>query len=159
MRCWCSGSFQRKLWYIYILEAVAEPPLSMTLDLTHSLCRSNPYHNSTHAADVVQAVMFILIKDNLASKFSGLEVLAMILAAAIHDVGHPGVTNPFLRASKVRLSSASQSSGICSDLELNKFTCVLDCVRTGSSIQDNTRQSMKNVKQIIRTDVIPCRVT
>jgi hypothetical protein len=46
--------------------------------------------------------MFILLKDNLSSKFSAIEVLAMILAAVIHDVGHPGVTNPFLRASKVR---------------------------------------------------------
>lgn len=64
-------------------------------------CRSNPYHNSTHAADVVQALTCMLLTDQLNRHFADLEILAMLIAAIVHDVGHPGVTNQFLRAAKV----------------------------------------------------------
>lgn len=50
----------------------------------------NPYHNATHAADVTQNVGVMLAADDLPSKLSKLEVLAMLLAAAVHDVNHPG---------------------------------------------------------------------
>lgn len=60
-----------------------------------ALYLSNPYHNHVHAADVVQALGVFLCKDDLKSskvlKFTDLEVLSMILAAAVHDVGHQGV--------------------------------------------------------------------
>jgi 3'5'-cyclic nucleotide phosphodiesterase len=50
----------------------------------------NPYHNATHAADVTQNVGVMLAADDLPSRLSKLEVLAMLLAAAVHDVHHPG---------------------------------------------------------------------
>lgn len=61
-----------------------------------SLCRPNPYHNSTHAADVTQALVAILYQDALYTKFSDLELLALIISAIVHDVCHPGFSNPFL---------------------------------------------------------------
>lgn len=74
---------------------------------------SNPYHNNTHAADVSQAVGVILgnslINDSdddltkasgIAASLTKIELFAIILGAAIHDVNHPGVTNDFLVNSK-----------------------------------------------------------
>ena len=53
--------------------------------------RSNPYHNGTHAADVVQALGALLLGEpGFRDALSALELLAMVLAAAAHDVGHPG---------------------------------------------------------------------
>lgn len=67
------------------------------------MCRSDcPYHNSTHAADVTQALTHLLVSDNLAEAFEPLEVAATITAAIIHDVAHPGVSNAFLEVSNVR---------------------------------------------------------
>ena len=50
-----------------------------------------PYHSSTHAADVMQAV-HAFVKTDL----TGMEELVLYLAAAAHDVSHPGRNNAFL---------------------------------------------------------------
>jgi len=57
--------------------------------------RANPYHNSRHAADVVHAA-FLLLRSVRHPQFTKLEVLALLLAAVVHDVDHPGLTNDFL---------------------------------------------------------------
>ncbi|XP_051025523.1 cAMP-specific 3',5'-cyclic phosphodiesterase 4C [Acomys russatus] len=54
------------------------------------------YHNSLHAADVVQSAHVMLSTPALEAVFTDLEVLATIFACAIHDVDHPGVSNQFL---------------------------------------------------------------
>ncbi|KAM4754577.1 3',5'-cyclic-AMP phosphodiesterase 4A [Cyanocitta cristata] len=54
------------------------------------------YHNSLHAADVLQSTHVLLATPALDAVFTDLEVLAALFAAAIHDVDHPGVSNQFL---------------------------------------------------------------
>ena len=55
----------------------------------------NPYHNSIHAADVSQSLGCILIHDEFSSQLSDMELLCMIIAAAVHDVAHPGALPDF----------------------------------------------------------------
>lgn len=62
--------------------------------------RDNPYHNSTHAADVTQTINFFLAKGNLLHRMTDLEILACIIAGLIHDFDHPGRTNAFHIATK-----------------------------------------------------------
>uniref|UniRef100_A0A8B9JYH7 Phosphodiesterase n=1 Tax=Astyanax mexicanus TaxID=7994 RepID=A0A8B9JYH7_ASTMX len=54
------------------------------------------YHNSIHAADVVQSTNVLLSTPALEAVFTDLEILAALFASAIHDVDHPGVSNQFL---------------------------------------------------------------
>ena len=63
---------------------------SLLLQALEGGYNKNPYHNATHAADVTQNVGVMLAADDLPSRLSKLEVLAMLLAAAVHDVNHPG---------------------------------------------------------------------
>ena len=56
---------------------------------------TNPYHNNVHAADVTQTMSFFITKPFLLPYVKPLEVLASLLAAAIHDYRHPGVNNAF----------------------------------------------------------------
>ncbi|RIA86790.1 hypothetical protein C1645_828756 [Glomus cerebriforme] len=90
---------------------------------------SNPYHNFTHAVDVLQAIFFFLCKMNLLpTLFSAgynkrrgkscnnqqrcrpndllrdSDVFALLLASIGHDVGHPGVNNDFLIQSQTPLA-------------------------------------------------------
>ena len=64
-------------------------------DLEAGYDDDNDYHTATHAADVVQACGFFL-STGLARQLSGTQALAFILAAAAHDVGHPGLNNAHL---------------------------------------------------------------
>ena len=65
-------------------------------DVIDRAYKNNPYHNNTHAADVLHN-MFCLIKGPpLCDVLSDLEILACLYAAIIHDVGHPGVNNALM---------------------------------------------------------------
>ena len=64
--------------------------------------QSNPYHNATHAAAVVYGMYKLMTSGGVAYAIAGeqaprdLVLLGGILAAAVHDYGHLGVTNDFL---------------------------------------------------------------
>ncbi|KAI9361588.1 hypothetical protein DFJ73DRAFT_789099 [Zopfochytrium polystomum] len=55
-----------------------------------------PYHNSTHAADVLHALHYFIAELGLSEIINSEEILACVVAAAIHDYAHPGVNNAFL---------------------------------------------------------------
>ena len=50
---------------------------------------SNPFHNALHAADVVHAVHYFTVKCGVGDLLDDALQFALIVAAAIHDVGHP----------------------------------------------------------------------
>uniref|UniRef100_A0A8C6L1H3 3',5'-cyclic-AMP phosphodiesterase n=1 Tax=Nothobranchius furzeri TaxID=105023 RepID=A0A8C6L1H3_NOTFU len=56
----------------------------------------NPYHNSVHAADVTQAMFCFLQEPMLANSLTSYDILLGLLAAATHDLDHPGVNQLFL---------------------------------------------------------------
>lgn len=55
----------------------------------------NPYHNNLHAADVAQTIHYMLYQTGLMHYLSDLEILAVLVAALIHDYEHTGTTNSF----------------------------------------------------------------
>ncbi|KAK7196980.1 cAMP phosphodiesterase A [Novymonas esmeraldas] len=57
----------------------------------------NPYHNSMHAADVLQITHYIITQGGLAKRceLSETQLFSALLAASIHDFDHPGINNNF----------------------------------------------------------------
>lgn len=55
----------------------------------------NPYHNSTHAADVVQTLNYFITRGGLAQYVTELDIFAVLVAALIHDYGHQGLNNAY----------------------------------------------------------------
>lgn len=51
---------------------------------------TNCYHNSTHAADVLQAIAKFIRSEKLSVILDPLDDVATLIAAAAHDIGHPG---------------------------------------------------------------------
>ncbi|CAF0858053.1 unnamed protein product [Adineta steineri] len=63
-----------------------------------------PYHNKLHRADVCQSMHVLLNSSGIKDVFNEFEILAAIFAAVVHDVHHPGLTNPFLIKTKSDLA-------------------------------------------------------
>lgn len=77
--------------YRHAAASIQHPFGSMVQDVEKAY-QKNPYHNSCHAADVVQGLACMFANNAFTAQLTDLEMLSMILACAIHDVGHPGAT-------------------------------------------------------------------
>ncbi len=64
----------------------------------------NPYHNSTHAADVMQATAFFLRSKRIAAALDPMDQAISLIAAIIHDIDHPGRNSAFLCNSSHQLA-------------------------------------------------------
>ena len=51
---------------------------------------NNSYHNSTHAADVLQATAKFMQSERLKMMLDPLDEVAALIAATAHDIDHPG---------------------------------------------------------------------
>ena len=67
------------------------PPAVPPLQAVELGYRDNPYHNAVHAADVVQTLGCMLLTEECRASLTAMELLAMLIGACCHDVGHPGV--------------------------------------------------------------------
>jgi len=56
----------------------------------------NPYHNSTHAADVFSSFWYLCNNSVLIEHMTKLEILSGLIACLAHDVSHPGFNNNFV---------------------------------------------------------------
>ncbi|ESL11844.1 hypothetical protein TRSC58_00397 [Trypanosoma rangeli SC58] len=87
----------------------------------------NPYHNAMHAADVTHINYYIMMIAGLKEKcqLSKEEVLAGVIAAAIHDFDHPGLNNNFHAKTNAYLSTLYNDRSI---LENHHVACVFELV-------------------------------
>ena len=58
--------------------------------------KNNPYHNSTHGADVLNSTFFLLNHSFVIGHMTDVEILGAVIATLGHDVGHGALTNRFL---------------------------------------------------------------
>lgn len=77
----------------------------------------NPYHNSTHAADVLQATAYFVkkLQDTLVQQGDVLdhsEVASLLISAAVHDLDHPARTNPYLCNTRHELAILYNDSAV-----------------------------------------------
>ncbi|XP_044008937.1 high affinity cAMP-specific and IBMX-insensitive 3',5'-cyclic phosphodiesterase 8 isoform X3 [Aphidius gifuensis] len=64
----------------------------------------NSYHNSTHAADVLQATARFMQSDRLQMILEPMDEVAVLIAAGAHDIDHPGRSSQFLSNSDNKLA-------------------------------------------------------
>ena len=123
----------------------------------------NPYHNSLHAADVVLTAnayledsgVLYLVSDN-ASKLSSWDGprLALLVASAVHDLGHPARQNSFMLRTNHPLTVQFQGrrGGLLEELHVSLF---LETIRApGQDIFELFTRPQKNRIRAIVADLV-----
>lgn len=104
------------------------------------------YHTAAHAADVVQAVGFMLA-EGLYDQISPLQALVLLVAAAAHDVGHPGYNNAFL------ISTESEEALRWNEVSVNEnghLHIALGLLRRYKVLDSLTPDDVKSFKTMLR---------
>ncbi|XP_065195213.1 high affinity cAMP-specific and IBMX-insensitive 3',5'-cyclic phosphodiesterase 8A-like isoform X2 [Sycon ciliatum] len=139
---------------------IGEDVLARWLTLMEAHYRPNvAYHTSTHAADVLQAASYFMAMDKMQSRISELDKVCVLLAAITHDIGHAGVSNPFLKATNNVVASLYMDSSVMENYHCSLFW-ELSVKYTKSNIfqgieadkmaygTDNRKMSTRSVMQI-----------
>ncbi|KAJ8275284.1 hypothetical protein COCON_G00099090 [Conger conger] len=126
--------------------------LGMVQEDYHS---QNPYHNAVHAADVTQAMHCYLKEPKLAGYLTPMDIFLGLMAAAAHDVDHPGVNQPFLIKTKHHLASLYQNTSV---LESHHWRSTVGMLRESGLLSHLPTDMTQDIEQqlgslILATDI------
>ena len=119
----------------------------------------NPYHNATHAADVTQVNYFILQAAGLSNvcQLTQEQLLAGVLAGAIHDYDHPGFNNNFHTRTNAYLSTLYNDRSI---LENHHCACIFEMLRRPEydifkGLPDDSKHEIRDtmLEMVLATDM------
>lgn len=68
----------------------------LTIEKNYARYPDLAYHTNLHAVDVVNSLYVLLQNKTIKPHLSPLDLFSSVVAAAVHDVGHTGVTNQYL---------------------------------------------------------------
>ena len=71
-----------------------------------------PYHNFTHAFNIVHICYIILTKTSLRDYLEDIDVLSCMVGALGHDLDHPGFNNMYYQKTKHPLAQTVNDQGI-----------------------------------------------
>uniref|UniRef100_UPI00398F2AE9 high affinity 3',5'-cyclic-AMP phosphodiesterase 7A-like isoform X1 n=1 Tax=Pristiophorus japonicus TaxID=55135 RepID=UPI00398F2AE9 len=117
--------------------------------------RNNPYHNAVHAADVTQAMHCYLKEPKIAKSVCPWDVLLGLLAAATHDMDHPGVNQPFLIKTSHYLASLYKNTSVLENHHWRSAVCVLQESKLFShlSVEESYQMESQLGSLILATDI------
>ncbi|CAG5928127.1 unnamed protein product [Menidia menidia] len=126
--------------------------LGMVQEDYHS---QNPYHNAVHAADVTQAMYCYLNEPKLTEQLTPMDVFLGLMAAAAHDVDHPGVNQPFLIKTRHHLASLYQNTSV---LESHHWRSTVGMLRESGLLSHLPADISQDIEQqlgslILATDI------
>jgi hypothetical protein len=99
-------------WGLHDKFGLAPTTVKNWLQFVMSKYADNSYHNATHAADVLQAIHYMLRTGGAAEHLSDLQIFALLLAAMMHDVDHDGLTNAFHKQTRTERALAANDQSV-----------------------------------------------
>ncbi|OMJ92118.1 hypothetical protein SteCoe_5224 [Stentor coeruleus] len=104
----------------------------------------NPYHNACHAADVLHTQMFFILQSDIIKSLTEIDIVASIISALGHDVGHPALTNRFLVNNRDKIAIRYNDASVLESMHTAKTFKLL-------SIQDSNIFKNLSTEDWIRT--------
>ncbi|XP_053999390.1 LOW QUALITY PROTEIN: high affinity cAMP-specific and IBMX-insensitive 3',5'-cyclic phosphodiesterase 8-like [Hylaeus anthracinus] len=119
----------------------------------------NTYHNSTHAADVLQATARFMQSERLKQILEPLDEVAALIAAAAHDVDHPGRSSQFLCNANNKLAILYNDISV---LESHHAALTFKLTLSENSVnifKNLTRETYKLVRQNVIDMILATEMT
>ena len=118
----------------------------------------NPYHNNIHASDVIQTTHALIQfgGEDLAFAYSSMEIFTILIAAALHDVRHPGTNNTYQVNKQTDLAVVYNDQSVLENMHASRASHLLK--ESGGDDEDNSegifgKLSKKN-RVTVRTGII-----
>jgi len=99
----------------------------------------NAYHNSIHGADVANSTGYFVNSQPFGKHFNNLEISCLIISALVHDLGHPGLNNTFLIATKSQEASTYNEVSVLENYHVTTFFKILE--KPASNILKNLSEN------------------
>lgn len=130
------------------------------LALARGYRAANPYHNATHASDVLYTVHCFLLSTSLMGLFSPEQRLAVLVGAAMHDFKHPGFTNNFEIVSRSELALVYNDRSVYESMHVSESFRLLRANDGALDIFDTlTPAQYKAVRESIVRSVLATDMT
>ena len=117
---------------------------------------NNPYHNIIHACDVLQTTHVILKEGDFLSKtiLNREDVFAILIAAMIHDIKHPGVSNNYLISSYNKLALKYNNISPLENMHLYEGIKLINKLCLFETINEYKKEIIKKrmIQMILGTD-------
>lgn len=117
----------------------------------------NSYHNNCHAADVVNSIYYLFLRVDFAKKFDELAFFTGIIAAAVHDIKHPGKNSRFLIHTRDDLAKRYNDNSILENMHLFETFEILEreeCNIVSEFSEENYRRFRKLlISSVMSTDL------
>jgi len=118
----------------------------------------NPFHNFSHAVDVLHTVGRMMRIINSENFLVELEQYALLIAACAHDLGHPGVNNGFLSEVGHELALQYNDKSPLENMHCAKLYCIVaiaECNVFKNLTRDQYKEARKYcIETILHTDMM-----
>ncbi|XP_063075808.1 high affinity 3',5'-cyclic-AMP phosphodiesterase 7A-like [Engraulis encrasicolus] len=109
------------------------------------------YHTSVHAADVIQAMSCLLQDPKLKPYLTPVDVMAALLAAATHDLSHPGVNQNYIVKNNHFLSALYQDG---SPLENYHYNLAMGLFKTSGLLEPLSQQDRTRFGEVVQALIL-----
>lgn len=123
------------------------------LEVSAHYSKKNPYHNFRHAFDVLQTTYCILTTGNAAAQLSYLEIYAILFAALVHDLGHPGLNNNYQVAMNTDLALTYNDKSVLENYHCSKAFGLLKKVEN-NVLEGLTSDEKKTFRTLVVNSVL-----
>eukprot|EP00437_Effrenium_voratum_P004455 CAMPEP_0181433206 /NCGR_PEP_ID=MMETSP1110-20121109/19169_1 /TAXON_ID=174948 /ORGANISM="Symbiodinium sp., Strain CCMP421" /LENGTH=527 /DNA_ID=CAMNT_0023556645 /DNA_START=119 /DNA_END=1702 /DNA_ORIENTATION=+ len=113
------------IWHSHNLSGLVKAKKNKVQDYIRAVeagyHKTNAYHNNAHAAEVTLMTYQIwsyLSAGSFKGYFEQVDLLVVLLAAAIHDIAHPGTNNDFLVKTKTDLALRYHDTAVLENFHL-----------------------------------------
>jgi len=152
----CAMHLLKRLDLIQKLQLVEKPLVLFLRKVESGYASVNPYHNAFHAADVTQRLFTILCTSKAYPVLlSNTEMLAALLAAVIHDYGHPGKNNMYLVNTNHTAAQTHNDQHVLENHSLHVCLKVLAKMNFMENISVDSRKEIRKtiISMVLATDM------